>query len=114
MCNRKQKPLSRSIKSKKEEKLNMSTSLLLEAKTKLEADPEGAYKTQLIALVEKYRDEFALVRQGFLPPDEYDVAVHMESAVETALAIIRDYEPTAKQGDAIPAGAGVIDGTLDI
>lgn len=92
----------------------MSTSLLLDAKDKLEADREGTYKAQLTALVEKYHGEFAFAKQGFLPPDEYEVAVHMESAVEAALSIIRDYEPPLKEDDTLPAGAAVVDSTTDI
>jgi hypothetical protein len=74
----------------------MSTSVLLEAEAKLANDSDGSYKARLIDLVGKYHDEFALARQGFLTPGEYEVVVHMESAVEAALAIIRDYEPSAK------------------
>lgn len=94
----------------------MSTSLLLEAEAKLTTDSDGSYKAQLIALVEKHRDEFAFARQGFLPPDEYEVAVQMESAVEAALAIIRDYEPPLKD-DGTPAddqAGGVMNTMVDI
>lgn len=71
----------------------MSTSLLLEAENKLAADHDGSYKAQLITELEKYRDEFALARQGFLPPDEHKVAEEMEAAVTAALTIINVYEP---------------------
>jgi hypothetical protein len=71
----------------------MSTSLLLDAEAKLAADQDGSYRARLVARLEKYRDDFALARQGLLPPEEYQVAEEMEAAVAAALAIVRAYEP---------------------
>ena len=71
----------------------MSASILLEAEAQLSSDQDGSYKGQLIPLLEKYRDEFVFARQGFLPPEEYEVTVHMEGAVEAAMAVVKVYEP---------------------
>ena len=71
----------------------MSTSLLLDAEAKLAADQDGSYRARLLARLEKYRDDFALARQGLLPPEEYQAAEEMEAALSAALAIVRAYEP---------------------
>jgi hypothetical protein len=67
--------------------------LLLDAETKLAADQDGSYRQQLVKCLEQYRDEFALSRQGLLPPEEYLVAEEMEAAITAALAIINAYKP---------------------
>jgi hypothetical protein len=85
-----------------------STSLLLDAEKKLAADPDGAYRAQLIGLLEKFRDEFALAKQGLLPPDEYQVADNMEAAVTAALAVVRFYESDGDPSSSgLPANSGV-------
>lgn len=88
----------------------MAISLLTEAEAEPANDPDGSCKAQLVALVEKYRDEFAFARQGFLPSDAYVVAEHRRSAVQAALTVIRDYEASAKGGDGAlpdsPSGGG--------
>lgn len=70
----------------------MSLSLLLNPEDKLIADEDGSYKAQLIQLLENYRDDFAFARQGFLPPEEYEVAEQMELAINVALEIIKRYK----------------------
>jgi hypothetical protein len=66
---------------------------MLDAETKLAADQDGSYRARLIDRLEAYRDEFALARQGLLPPDEYQIAEEMEAAITAALEIINAYQP---------------------
>jgi hypothetical protein len=87
----------------------MPNSLLLEAEAKLKADQDGSYRTQLMEFLNERREQFATARQGFLPPEEYDVAESMETALAAALAIIRDHQPPADaldMSDEVPAAAG--------
>ena len=86
----------------------MPNSLLLEAEAQLKADHDGSYRTQLIEFLNERREQFATARQGFLPPEEYDVAESMETALAAALAIIRDHQPADALGmqDEGPATAG--------
>lgn len=72
----------------------MANLLLLDAEDKLQSDQDGIYKNQLMELLNKCRDHFAIARQGFLPPEEYNMAASMEAALDAALAIIRDYQLT--------------------
>ncbi|MEJ2643246.1 MAG: hypothetical protein P8010_27215 [Desulfosarcinaceae bacterium] len=61
---------------------------------------------RLVARLEKYRDEFALARQGLLPPEEYQVAEEMEAAVAAAVAIVRAYEPAGSPQPSGPRTTG--------
>jgi hypothetical protein len=88
----------------------MSTSLLLDAEVKLSTDQDGSYRSQLMARLERYRDEFALARQGLLPPEEYQVAEEMEAAVAAALDIVSTYEPVTS---APASGPGPVEGAFD-
>jgi hypothetical protein len=71
----------------------MSESKQLDAEARMAADYDGTYKTELIETLEKHRDAIAFQRQGFLPPDEYQVVEHMAQAVDAALNFIGTYKP---------------------
>ena len=71
----------------------MTDSLMKDAEARLASDADGSYKSRLIELLENYENEFAQSKQGFLPPDEYEVAEHLEVAVKAAISIVKTYEP---------------------
>lgn len=71
----------------------MSDSTLLDAEARLTEDHDGSYRAALMGTLKKFRDEFAFSRQALLPPDEHEIVEKMECALESALAIVRDYEP---------------------
>jgi ferritin-like protein len=71
----------------------MTDSLMKNAETRLASDADGSYKARLIELLEDYENEFAQSKQGFLPPDAYDVVEHLEVAVKAAISIVKAYEP---------------------
>ena len=89
----------------------MSAPLLLDAEAKLAADQDGSYRARLLARLEQYRDDFALARQGLLPPEEYQAAEEMEAALSAALAIVRVYQP-AKGAPA--SGPSAIDPMMNV
>jgi hypothetical protein len=80
------------LSTNQEEEFSMSTSLLLNIEDKLIADEDGAYRAELIQLLEKYRDDFAFAKQGFLPQDEYELADQMELAINIAVETIKRYK----------------------
>jgi hypothetical protein len=77
----------------KKELSNMTDSLMKDAEARLASDADGSYKAQLIELMEKYENEFAQSKQGFLPPDEYEVVEHLEVAVKAAISIVKAFDP---------------------
>jgi hypothetical protein len=82
----------RTVPINREEILNMPKTIFLDAEKKLKKDHNGSYRAQLIHELEKQRDEFASAKQVLLPPEEYDLADALETAVNTAIDIIRDYK----------------------
>jgi hypothetical protein len=71
----------------------MSTSLLIDAESKLKTDHDGSYKAQLIQRLEEYRDEFSFKKQELLPPDDNELLDKMENAVNSAMEIIKVTNP---------------------
>jgi hypothetical protein len=71
----------------------MTDSLMKNAEARLGSDDDGSYKARLIELLEKHENEFVQSKQGFLPPDEYEIVEHLEVAVKAAISIVKAYEP---------------------
>ena len=76
----------------------MSESKQLDAETMLAADHDGSYRAHLMEALEKHRDAIAFQRQGFLPPDEYQVVEHIFRAVDAALVVVGAYQPERDVG----------------
>jgi hypothetical protein len=72
----------------------MTDATMLESMDKLDSDHDGSYRTQIISQLEKYRDEFAVAKQGLLPPDDFEVVDHLEKAIRSAISIVKDYQTT--------------------
>jgi hypothetical protein len=81
----------------------LSTSML-DVENKLAADQNGAYRMQLILSLEVRRDDFSRAKQGFLPPDEHQIAEAMEATITAALDFINNYPPAANVPAPTPDG----------
>ena len=72
----------------------MSDSTMLESMDRLNSDHDGSYRAQIISKLEKYRDKFALAKQGLLPPDDFEVVDHLENALNSAITVVKGYQAT--------------------
>ena len=77
----------------------MTALLMKDIENQLSADIDGSYKERLLALLKEQRDAFSSKKQGFLPPEEYQLAEDMERAANAAISVIQGYTPVKSDPD---------------